>query len=222
MAILRLPEPAKIAIQKLARLEDSAIQELNEFIGAHLEGLLSPDEALLKSSKLKLVAQAEAFEILNAIVPFIFNRIGAVTDVASEVNDLVRAVGGQVTADKWTKADDKRLRAKLGLLLENPKTRLKAKSIRLMTTHEKQFDECEVLSDIRPVFSADGKLTAEAGVICHTLKISYMDSESREFYVALNDKDLRKLKKAVDRALDKDGLLAKVISKAGMEHVQLT
>lgn len=222
MPLLRIPEPVQTVFRKLASMEDGAVRELNEVIGKNLETLMSPDEAVTVSRTFKTLPAATAFEMLNAIVPYIFGRVSNAIDASAEVGDLMRAVGGKKGDAKWTKAEDKRLKANLTLLLEDPRTRLKAKSMRLLTTHEKQLDECEVLSDIRPVFSADGKLAAEAAVICHTLRISYIDHEARDFFVALNLKDLKAVKRAIDRAIEKDQLLAQLISKIGIEYVCVT
>lgn len=224
MALLRLSEPAREAIREVAKLDNDTLKELNDFVGSNLESLLSQDDTFGRSSSLKRLSHDEAFKILDVLVPVIFTRLSSATDVKSEIDSLVRAVAVKAGAHKWTKADEKKLRQNLSLLLENPKTRLKSKSIRLMTTHAKQFVECEVVSDIRPVFSTDGKLAAEAGVVCHTLRVNFVEHEHehRNIFLGLDANDLRALKKAIDRAIQKDELLGGVITKAGLEHVKIS
>ena len=222
MALLRLQEPMKAGFRKLSTLDKAALSELNALISQNLENLLSPEAALKLSSSLKGVDGDSVFEMLNSVVPFVFNRLSVVEDISAEIDELIRAIGTPRDGVKWGKADEKKLRANLSLLLENPKTRLKSKSIRLMTSHANQFDECDIVSDIRPIFSADGKLTAEAAVICHTLRLGYVDDDHKEFFVTLTAKDLTSLKKAIDRALEKENILNGLISKMGIESVSVS
>jgi hypothetical protein len=72
------------------------------------------------------------------------------------------------------------------------------------------FLDARFLTDLRPVFRSDPDATPVAAVIQHTLRISYQnDAGPAAFYVTLTSDDLRRLEKALTRALRKDKTMRK-------------
>ena len=223
MKVLRLSEKARAAVREVGTLDAACLQELSEFLSSNLEGLLSQDATYEKSEALKKLGHDRAFRMLDALVPVIFGHLSNEQDAKSAVDDVVRASSPDSAGKHLTKSEEKKLRLALSALMLNPQTLLKSKSVRLVSTHANSFSDSEVLSDIRPVFSTDGVLKAEAAVTCHTLRIGYVaDSEMRSFYVSLDSSDLRRLKKVVDRAIAKDEAIAEVIGRSGLNHVKVS
>jgi hypothetical protein len=218
-----MTDAARAAIRELATLPPPAIEEFRQFLSTSLEVLQGPDETYIRCASLKRVDRDLAFHAIDALAPYIFGHISASTDPKSAVDDIVRAVGARPDGSNWKKSDDKRLKQYLTVLLLDPLVLLKSKSVRLLSTHKNDFTDCEIISDIRPVFSTDGKLTAEAAVLCHSFRIGYAtESGPQSFFVTLDSNDLITIKNAVDRAIAKKDVLEKVISKSGLVHVKVS
>ena len=89
-----------------------------------------------------------------------------------------------------------------------------ARSLNVLTAHEHVFLDARIFSDIRPVF-ADSVEFATAAVIAHNLKIGFRhNDENKEFFVALDNNDLEKLKKVIDRAEKKTKAMASILEKS--------
>jgi hypothetical protein len=90
--------------------------------------------------------------------------------------------------------------------------RVSAKAATLLFDEERGFSNARVITDVRPVFGDDiSSPDISAAFIIHSLRISYRGrSENSEFFVSMSTKDLRDLRKVIDRALDK---------AEGLEHV---
>lgn len=99
----------------------------------------------------------------------------------------------------------------------------KAKDIR--GQHQNVYCKARILTDIRPVFSQDVGVEPPAGVIVHTLRLTTHPggdfSASKDFYVALDELDLKELKRLVDRAVQKEATLRSLISQTGMTFLEL-
>jgi hypothetical protein len=91
-----------------------------------------------------------------------------------------------------------------------------SKALDVMTEHERILCGARVITDVRSVF-ADPAKKPTAAVIVHTLKISYhQDGEHKDFYVALDSSDVRKLKEILQRAELKAGSLSDVLAGTGI------
>jgi len=91
-----------------------------------------------------------------------------------------------------------------------------------MLEHEHVWHSARVLTDLRPVFGADPKQAPAAAVIIHNLKIAHQAGrEIREFFVALDNQDLRKLQEVLERAVKKEASLSSVAEKAGLPWLRV-
>lgn len=79
---------------------------------------------------------------------------------------------------------------------------LSSKAIDLLLEGERALSTTRIITDLRPIFNEEKEAKINAGVILHTLKISYKDSKSsdNEFYVQLDSGDLQTLKDQISRA----------------------
>lgn len=95
-----------------------------------------------------------------------------------------------------------------------------AKGLGLVEEGERIFSDSRVISDLRPIFRPDTETDIIASAVRHNLRISYrarVESQVDDFYVALNDSDLRELKKEIERALAK----TKAIREGGIGDVPI-
>ncbi|PLS84760.1 MAG: hypothetical protein CYG60_16215 [Actinobacteria bacterium] len=92
----------------------------------------------------------------------------------------------------------------------------------LMFENEHSLRQARIVTDIRPVFERDNPKAAPRGaVIVHTLKISYWadNSELKEFFVALDTKDVGDLSEQLARANAKAESLKSVLDAAQVNYI---
>ncbi len=223
MAAYQFPKKFIDSLAAFSVFSPEQLAELSEFLEENLESLGGPDATfdMARGAKFKTIDPELAFRVLDTVVPLVFSTSGT-AETKRAVDDVVRAFAATQPQSKAAelKAIQRKLRKNIGALFENPRVRLKSKAMRLLTTHEKAYQDCEIVSDIRPVFSADGKVSVEAAVLFHTLRIGH-GSEGDSVYIAMDAADLRKLKEAVERAITKEQSLAKLLARAGVEHIKV-
>lgn len=94
---------------------------------------------------------------------------------------------------------------------------LSAKALDVMTDHQRVFMTARVLTDLRPVFRFDVSEAPAAMVPVHTLKFIYRsEGVPREFYIAMDSRDLESLMETLQRALAKDKSLRSLAESANL------
>jgi len=81
------------------------------------------------------------------------------------------------------------------------------KALSLQTEYYNTFCNARIITDVRPVFDDDIDKQIETGIIVHNLKIDYHKGgveDHKEFFVALDNNDLKKLKEQIIRAEKKE------------------
>lgn len=136
-------------------------------------------------------------------------------DATAEADEVVRNL--PVRAGK----DSSQLVARVARLLRCENVALVVKAYKILFESPRQLLGTRILSDIRPVF-ADDPTTPSAGMIVHELKIRYSgDRSRREFFVALDTRDMKELVRAIDRALVKDAALAEVLKASKLPQIDI-
>lgn len=94
-----------------------------------------------------------------------------------------------------------------------------AKTIDVVTDQERVFLKARVLTDFRPVFSEDLR-AIDAGVIVHQLTIHFAQDDShKDFYVAMDTSDIKKLREVLDRADKKSQLLEAMVKDSKVSYI---
>lgn len=89
----------------------------------------------------------------------------------------------------------------------------------LLTEYGNLFLRARIVTDIRPVFGIRPEEAPEAGVIIHNLHIHYQahsEGDHKDFYIALDSKDIQILKAALERAEAKEKSLQQLYEKTGL------
>ena len=213
-------------MSELAKLSAKSAKEFAGFIANHVEELASPSAVykLAFDHPVKGVEPMTVFALADALVPFVYDALPRLRDADELVHSII--ISAERTAQirghgQFSEGAGKKLRANLLAVLDNNAVRLKAKALKLLNAQDRAFQSSEVLSDIRPVLKTDGSIAIEAAVVYHTLRIRHTGTD-RSFSVALDSKDLRDLKAAVDRAIEKESALSSMIQKAGVEQVKVS
>jgi len=100
------------------------------------------------------------------------------------------------------------LKSRLSILLSNfNNLSITIKGEDLLTDNQKNFRDARIISDVRLLFNNDLSSNNNA-VIVHNLKIHYYENRNlKDFFVALDLYDLRKMKSIIDRAIEKHKII---------------
>lgn len=87
----------------------------------------------------------------------------------------------------------------------------------VLTEHQRTFQDARVLTDLRPVFWKDVSSGPANFILVHSLKIVYQEAgEFKEFYLALDADDLKKLESTIVRAQSKAESTKKVLKSSNI------
>ena len=78
----------------------------------------------------------------------------------------------------------------------------------------------KILTDVRYVFQTNPEEEPFGAVIVHTLKLSYHENDDhKDFYIAMDDDDLIKIRDVLDRADAKANILASKLENAKISYL---
>lgn len=215
MAKLRVPENQKIGLRFLFELDERLQNVLFDSIGK-VEINFSSNELIEKICHEKGIKRGQVSKIIGALFGILSARTLSRVDATTFVEDMVMAFE-EIDDEKLQLNDN--LKAHLVKFLEDEGSafHLKFKSTFLSRQRENILRECNVYTDIRPIFNDDGAKML-GSMILHNLKIAYVDRNSRfaEIYLALDDEDLAKLKANIIRAEEKEKSIKKKLKSVDL------
>ena len=89
-----------------------------------------------------------------------------------------------------------------------------AKAALLAGQIERHFHDCRLLTDARPVYPPNSTEAPAAFLVMHTLQIDYCENgDDKEWFLSLGSDDLQALKESVERAIEKEESLRKLLKK---------
>lgn len=219
MALLRIPEPYREGLGKIIKLSETSV---NEFILAIKEiqpTLQHKDFVASLASKIKSINPNDLDEIVRTLIAFCKVRETRDVPVPEFAEDIVQAVGQfKDGAFKFTNDEGLTFKKNLTKLLELEEGSLGiiAKAQQVLTDHEHTFLDARIITDVRSVFGKQLDRPAAAAIV-HMLKIAYISGhEEKEFFVALDTGNIKKLRKLLDRADLKANGLKSAIKQAGL------
>jgi hypothetical protein len=144
-------------------------------------------------------------------------------NIRSFVSELTQAIK---TLDKTGKPNEvnwQQFKKDLAQLLSFDRSLgVTSKALDVMTEHENVFQNARILTDIRPVFGKNITKKPAAAVTIHTLQISYEQSGSlKEFYVAMDSRDVRILQAVLQRAIMKEISLKVLIHRSSVPYLEV-
>lgn len=129
-------------------------------------------------------------------------------------------------SSQFTDGDDKReeFRERTKQLLGSDLIRLHSKVSSIGSEYERVFVNSQILTDLRPIFNDEVSENPEpeAALLSHTLSLHFIGSDRRHdnFYIVLDDSDLRVLYQMINRALQKASSLRLKLKESGLIHMQ--
>lgn len=205
MAKLQIPKQFLDGFREIYKIEESGFRSL-------IESLKSIPVGLGPNTFIKTLMSTLDYLWVSQVARTIFSLGNLLETQDFTIDDLSRELtnayeeGSQLDLPEEQKAHytarNKELLENLGSL------KLSFKAINLLTENNQNFVDSHIISDIRLVFQDDIDNQNRSAVILHQLKLEYRkDGEQRQFYIALDNSDLKKLKKQIDRALEKEELM---------------
>ena len=97
---------------------------------------------------------------------------------------------------------------------------ISSQAISLLQEYDSIFLNSRIITDVRPVFKAEKKEGIAGALVVHTLKIAYQDaSVSKEFYVALDSSDVKKLQEQLSQSLIEAKVIQAMLNKADVVYL---
>jgi hypothetical protein len=87
---------------------------------------------------------------------------------------------------------------------------------RVIFDHERVFHRARILTDVRPVFTTEGDVPSGA-VLVYTLRVdSHKLGRDESLSFAMDDRDLERLKRVVDRAVEERASVKRLLESTGV------
>lgn len=219
---IRIPLTVQRKLVEIGKLSKDAFEDLLRIMAEARVAFGSSSGAREVASKFVHIQPDSGQQLIEALLPLYF-LMGSSGKLANVVAQNVAFTVSETTELK-NELDERSLGAlqeRLKQLLEISSAERTAKAYALAQEAEHILSDVRVLTDLRPVFDDVDKLPPGA-VVTHTLKLEYFYSgEARQMFLALNEKDLRKLSEVADRAIKKQARVAELLRKSGVEHIAL-
>lgn len=203
------------ATKKLQDILTLPENKFNQFIKASKSSpIVSSADALISnlSKEIKIFPAEELEEVIKTVDSLYHVREFSGVRHDRFFNDLLEDL-----CDGINEANCTTIKANLQALLDIPVFKAIAKADRLQNDGDRIYCESKIISDIRPVFDADPKAKPIGAVVTHTLKIAFHGDDHNEFRVVLDSEELTSLKENIERALQKDEALRKMISEVDLK-----
>lgn len=224
MPFIRVPEVGIRGMAELATWSDDRFAEFMRKIDD--SPIEVPTQQVLTDAAGE--ASSASTDAVTAVVSMvrsvIITRNSFPRDDGDYVNELLINAASQSGGTNYGLSDDQItvLRARLPRILESRHLVIGFKATRLLFDRQNIAMDFMVITDVRPVFSSARTPSLESVLIIHSLKIDYeCDGGSKEFFLALDETDLKKLVDVAKRALEKDKALKEKMSSCDIQAISV-
>jgi hypothetical protein len=208
-----IPDGFRPALVRIAALSDAEVAELHQALSSvtptlKIQSIVERVRAVLTKEIPDLVDIIQTLSSMNNA------RVGA--DFSAQ--EFARDISEQIESrrDKLPGADT--LESKLASLLGAEPLVISAKAFDVQHEYEKLFIAARILTDERNVFNQEGT-EAIGTLIVHNLNIKYSENgQFKELFIALDDSDIAKLRRVLDRAEAKTIVIERLIEKTGVRY----
>ena len=199
VARLRIPPPIQPALVRLAEVSPTNFQSIVESL--HTEGPLLARRELTR----RLLNNVDSFDE-ESVRDFLDLTLSLAT-LRVDLDMTVDRVAEEIsTSSDLNLPDDARpeLRKRITVILQVPNILQLAKAADLISRDERVYHSAKVTTDVRPIFADDPSKAPVGVVIMHSLSIEFHSSgQDGSWSVALDERDLIKLRDVLERAVKK-------------------
>jgi hypothetical protein len=210
-----VPERFQPALNRIVELADAEIESIRQALASAEPSLdVGSLTAHVQSSLKKEVPEIE--DIIRTLVSLNNARMSADVSVERFVRDIPR----RVTERKGKAFDRTGFERRLVALLNVESLTISARAFDIQHEYERVFVSARIVTDIRTVFDNTGTNPVGA-MIVHNLNIKYSKSGTfKEFFIALDDGDVAKIKTILDRAETKSSSLEAALERSGIRYFE--
>jgi hypothetical protein len=217
VAITTIPVPYR---QGFARIKKLTSADVDSFVAA-LEKTQSAgrikEVTAAVVSQVPNLSRADVESILRTLYSLCAFVSDEETPLAEHLSELTSAMQASGRTELALSENERiEFEERLNKLLSVKTLVISSKVERLRLDYPATLHDATILSDIRPIFdTADERPVGCA--IAHTLEIEYHESgEHKEFYVVLDNEDLQKMKRVIQRAEAKAASLKALLKTSGL------
>ena len=217
---LKLPEAYGDALRSLADLEPAQVDALAIAL-KDAEPTLRPWDFAQQIAKRVNDDGRFTEEIVRLLTGLHITKVRRNLSADQLIEDVRRALNAaeddksRQILDQWHGVAE-RLQRLLGV---DQALSISAKALDVLFQNEHTLCTQRVITDLRPVFSAQPGDGVDAAVIVHTLKLTYHQDDGqtlKDIYVAMDGQDLKRLRETLERAEAKAASLRQLMVKAGL------
>ena len=221
MKSFKIPQQYQFGITLIIKIDEplfnrllSAITEVHPFVDI--------DSLVLEiSPKIEEVSINDLQEILKAIHSIYSLRIQGNLKNTEIITGLINAVSSDGTFSQLSAEELAHFEQRLTKLLAiDGSISISSQALILLQEYDSIFLNSRIITDVRPVFKAETKEEIAGALVVHTLKIAYQDaSGSKEFYVALDSSDVKKLQEQLSQSLIEAKVIQAMLNKADVVYL---
>jgi hypothetical protein len=221
MKSLKIPEPYQLGIILIIKIEEhlfdrllSAITEVHPSI--QIDSLVSEI-----SPKIEKLPINDLQEILRAIRSFYSLRTQENLKNTEIIAGLIDAISSDDAFSELSSEELTHFEQRLTKILAiDGSISISSKAITLLQEYEHILSSSRIVTDVRPIFKPETKKEIAGALIVHTLKIAYQDAgDLREFYVALDSADVKKLQEQLAQSLIEGDAIQSMLKKADVLYL---
>lgn len=216
MTPIRIPRESERGLASIVNLDDESIERIIAAL-ADAPPTFHPERL---AEKIAAKIDGVSREDIDGIVSTAVSIYSALDYFDSSLEELAENIGRAMSRVKiegleLSEGGLARLKERLIRFLSLDSIGIQSRAINLLREQDHAFCGARVLTDIRPLFANDLKASPTAGLIVHTLRISYhQGADLKQFYVAMDSEDIEALKKVLSRADSKAENLQSVLEAA--------
>jgi len=214
VAKLNIPDRNREGLSKLLDIDSKIFDQLVTALRAQPMGYKLVMR-LRRDINLPNVDKDLAEKVVPPVLSLHIVRANREASVDEFVEDLSEAIGTFDPAG-LTNGSKERLRT----ILDIRSLFVSAKAFVVMADHQRMVHGIKILTDVRYVFQTNPEEEPFGAVIVHTLKLSYHENDDhKDFYIAMDDDDLIKIRDVLDRADAKANILASKLENAKISYL---
>jgi hypothetical protein len=217
LSSIRVPKTGRPVLKRLADLGDERAQSLAEKLdNGHFRSLA----ALVDAVKLAVGAdwgEDDADALVTHLLSMSTLRTSHGFGAEALADHLTKELGAELK-----QPDRKILSNRLAGLLGARGFAALAKAVDIAQESDRLLHVSRVITDIRPVFGDEGAAPPMGAIVMHTLRLDYFErSEVKSISFNLNSRDLAQLKRAIERAQEKESTLSGLLRSVELAEFDL-
>lgn len=221
MSQIKIPLQYEAGLAKALSLSEDAMLSLISSLGESSSSLRPKTVVSKVSQSVKHISESDIEPIVNTITSLYLARANMEMSVSEFADSIIEALDESDSVLVEVSSENReRLKNRLEALLNVESLKVRAKALEVLHEHEHALSRVRVMTDIRPVFGPNADDSPIAAVVVHMLKLTYLeDSKFKDFFVALDNDDLKLIKEALDRAEKKAQSLKSLLSLVPVSYI---